>query len=201
MSARAPARRLVLIGAAAPAACAQGGGTGAGTLPRVDADPDGWPPSPAGLGLQPGSDPVFSSLLQAQSAFAAPAARIGGNAAYAARLSGMVEYLTAMMWEPRFLAMAAIVQPALALGRAQLREVLGVSATASPNAMIRALAGTAAALERGDRTAAEASLAPVAPQPARTLATLGALPVMPALNAALATTNRAWSVYMEGEFI
>jgi hypothetical protein len=200
MSAAVTTRRLALSGLVVSlAACAQQGGAGGGSVPAVAANPGGGPPSPAGLGLQPGSDPVFASLLYTQSAFAAPASRIGQNLPYAARLSGMYEYLVAMMWEPRFVAMAAIVQPPLALGRAQLREVLGIGPTLAPDTVIRALAGAAAALDRGDRAAAERALAPAAADPARTLTALGALPAMPAVNNALALTQRAWSVYMDGD--
>jgi len=200
---RAPGttRRLAVAGLAASlAACARQGGAGSGSVPAVAADPGGGPPSPAGLGLQPGSDPVFASLLHTQSAFAAPASRIGRNLPYAARLSGMYEYLVAMMWEPRFLAMAAVVQPSLALGRAQLREVLGLGPGLAPDTVIRALAAAAAALDRGDRAAAERALAAAAPEPARTLATLGALPAMPAVTNSLALTQRAWSVYIDGDW-
>jgi hypothetical protein len=201
MSAATTSRRFALaVAAAALAGCAEGGGSLPASLPRVAPNPGGAPPSAAGLGLQPGSDTVHSALLYTRSAFAAPASRIGQNRPYAARLSAMYEYLTAMMWEPRFVAMAAIVQPALALGRAQLREVLGLSATAAPNTVTGALTGAAAALEGGDRAAAEAALAPVSADPARTIATLGALPPMPAVNNALALTQRAWSVYLDGDW-
>lgn len=180
-------RKVVLGPLAAVVACAPAPG------PRVAPDPSGFPPSPAGLGIEPGSDAVWVSLLYTNNAFGAPATNIGNNPPYAARLVGMVEFLTAMiLGEPRFATMPALVQPSLATGRAELRSVFGISETASPQAVITAFAGASAALARDDRAAAEASLRPVVSDPARTLATLGAVPVMPRLSFALSLAQRSW---------
>jgi hypothetical protein len=180
-------RMLLLASVAGLAGCTAPPG------PRVAPDPSGFPPLPRGLGLEPGRDPVYSSLLYTSSAFAAPARGIGANPPYAARLVGMVEYLTAMILiEPRFQTFPPLVQPTLAEGRAELRAAFGISETASPQSVIDAFAGASASLEGGDRAAAEASLRPIVADPARTVATLGAVPFMPKLSFALSYTLQPW---------
>ncbi len=156
------------------------------------ADPASFPPSADGLGLSPGSDLVLSAVMTARSALADPASRIGPNPAYAARIIGQLEYVAAMINEPRFITIAPIVAPQLAFGRAEARHAIGLEQGANPHAAIRALAGAAAALDRGDRAAAARALEPVSPNPEATLATLGALPPLPQANAALALTERVW---------
>lgn len=181
-------RRMLLLASLAAAGCATPPG------PSVAPNPAGFPPSPEGLGLEPGSDPVWVSLLYTNSAFAAPATNLGNNPPYAARLVGMVEYLTAMILvEPRFATMPPLVQPSLATGRSEMRSVFGISQTASPQAVITAFTGASSGLERGDRAAAEAALRPVASDPARTLATLGAVPTMPRLSYGLSLTQQSWA--------
>jgi hypothetical protein len=150
------------------------------------------PPSPAGLGLPLGSDPVFAAVLNAGSALADPPARIGGNAAFAARIIGQLEYVTAMMVEPRFTSIAPIVQPGLDIGRAEARAAVGIAPAAPPASVIGALAATAAALDRADSAGAASALAPIAPDPAATLARLGALPPLPRANEALSRTRIFW---------
>jgi hypothetical protein len=154
--------------------------------------PVGFPPSPAGLGLPPASDPVFASLSNARSALADPPRRIGDNQPYAARTVGQLEFVAAMIREPRFITIAPIVEVPLARGRAEARAALGLAQNAAPQAVISALAGAAAALERGDTAAAERALSPVSTAPARTIETLRALPFMPNAVNALALTERVW---------
>ncbi|WP_158639115.1 hypothetical protein [Elioraea rosea] len=153
---------------------------------------DAFPPSPAGLGLDLGSDPVLSAVINANSALADPPSRIGGNAAFAARIIGQYEYVTAVMREPRFISLAPVAEPQLRIGRTQARDVLGIRQDAEPGAVIAALAGAAAALDRGDTRAADAALAAVAPDPAATRARLGALPFMVRPNQALQLTQQMW---------
>jgi len=180
-------RTILLASLAGLAGCAAPPG------PRVAPDPFGFPPSPRGLGLEPGSDAVWVSLLQASTAFAAPARNIGTNPPYAARLVGMVEYLTAMILiEPRFQTLPPLVQPYLSEGRTEMRAAFGIAQTASPQSVIDAFAGASARLEGGDRAAAEASLRPVVADPARTVATLGAVPFLPKLNVGLSYTQQQW---------
>ncbi len=150
------------------------------------------PPSPAGLGLPPQSDPVLASVLNARSALADPPRRIGDNRAYAARTVGQREFVAAMIGEPRFIAIAPIVEVPLRRGRAEARRALGIAADATPEAVIAALGGAAAALDRGDTAAAERALAAVSAAPGRSLATLGALPFLPSAVNALALTERMW---------
>lgn len=137
-----------------------------------------FPPSPAGLGLAPMSDPVPAAIINARAALADPPRRIGDNPAYAARTVGQLEFATAMMGEPRFFPIAPLVEGPLARGRAEARATLGLAADAPPQEMITALAGAAAALDGGDAAAAERALAPVSAAPAQTLAGLRALPFM-----------------------
>ncbi|WP_144185541.1 hypothetical protein [Elioraea rosea] len=179
-------RRAALGAFLALCACAASpGGT-----PRPAAD--AFPPSADGLGLRPGSDLVLSAVMSARSALADPPTRIGPNPAYAARIIGQLEYVAAMINEPRFITIAPIAAPQLAFGRAEARQVLGLRQDASPHEAIGALAGAAAALDRGDRAAARAALAPVSPEPEATLATLASLPGLPRASAALALTERIY---------
>ncbi len=153
---------------------------------------DAFPPSPAGLGLNAGSDPVLSAVINANSALADPPARIGNNAAFAARIVGQLEYVTAMMREPRFTSIAPVTEPQLKIGRAQARQVLGIGQDADPRAVIAALAGAAAALDRGDAAAADAALAPVSSDPAATRARLANLPFMLRASQGLQLTQQMW---------
>jgi hypothetical protein len=150
------------------------------------------PPSPAGLGLPAISDPVSAAIFNARAALADPPRRIGDNPAYAARTVGQLEFVTAMMGEPRFFAIAPLVQGPLLRGRAEARATLGLAAEAAPQAVIDALAGAAAAIDRGDGAAAERALAPVSATPARSLAVLRALPFMREAANALALAE--WSL-------
>lgn len=179
-------RRATLGALLALSACAAP--PGGASRPAADA----FPPSATGLGLPPGSDLVLSAVMSARSALADPASRIGPNPAYAARIIGQLEYVAAMINEPRFITIAPIAAPQLAFGRAEARHVLGLRQDASPHQAIGALAGAAAALDRSDREAARAALAPVSPEPEATLATLAALPALPRANAALALTERIY---------
>jgi hypothetical protein len=151
-----------------------------------------FPPSPAGLGLPPAADPVLASVSNARSALADPPRRIGDNPPYAARTVGQLEFVAAMIREPRFISIAPIVEVPLARGRTEARAALGLAQDAAPQAVISALGAAAAALERGDAAAAERALAPVSAAPARTIATLRALPFMPTAVNALALTERVW---------
>lgn len=152
----------------------------------------GFPPSPAGLGLSPLSDPVPAAIANARAALADPARRIGDNPAYAARTVGHLEFATAMMGEPRFFPIAPVVQGPLLRGRVEARATLGLTADAPPQAVIDALAAAAAAIDRGDAGAAERALAPVSAAPARTLAVLRALPFMREASNGLALAE--WSL-------
>lgn len=154
--------------------------------------PAGLPPSPAGLGIPAMSDPVPAAVFNARAALADPARRIGDNPAYAARTVGQLEFVTAMMGEPRFHAVAPLVEGPLLRGRAEARATLGLAEGASPQAVITALAGAAAAIDRGDGAGAERALAPVAASPARTLAVLRALPFMREASNALSLAE--WSL-------
>lgn len=147
------------------------------------------PPSPAGLGLPPGSEPVVASISNARAALADPARRIGANPAYAARTIGQLEYVAAMMGEPKLAAIAPVVEPLFRAGTAEARRSLGIREEAEGRAVIAALAAAAAAFDRGDQAAAEASLAPVSPDPALTRARLATLPALPRANSALALAD------------
>lgn len=137
------------------------------------------------------SDVVPAAVVNARSALADPPRRIGDDAAQAARAVGQLEFVTAMLGEPRLFPIAPMVEAPLVRGRAEARATLGVAAEAAPQAVIAALAGAAAAIDRGDAAGAEAALAPVAADPARTLAVLRALPFMRQASDALAVAEGA----------
>ena len=76
--------------------------------------------------------------------------------------------------------------------RLSVARVAHIPGPAAPEAVIAALGGAAAALDRGDTAAAERALAAVSAAPGRSLATLGALPFLPSAVNALALTERMW---------
>jgi hypothetical protein len=151
-----------------------------------------FPPSSAGLGLPAFSDPVPAAIINARAALADPARRIGDNPAFAARIVGQVEFAAAMMTEPRFHPIAPLVEGQLLRARSELRAAIGLVPGASPQAVITALAGAAAALDRGDEAGADRALAPVSAAPRQTRQALRGLPFMRDTSDALALAE--WSL-------
>jgi len=81
----------------------------------------------------------------------------------------------------------------LQAGRAEMRRTLGIPAEATPNAVIGAMDGAAAALRANNRAGASAALAAVtgAGGADRALGVLSALPALPAVQRATMATQQA----------
>ncbi|MFZ4410310.1 MAG: hypothetical protein ACOYOH_23395 [Paracraurococcus sp.] len=132
-------------------------------------------------------DPVRGAALRAPRNFGDPA-RWAGNPANATVAVEQQEFLASeLATDPRY---APVVNPAvlqtLQRGRAEMREFLGIPATADPQAVIEAMRRAGAALRAGNPAGAEAALTgPAFPAgPREVLARLGAMPRLPRTVAA-----------------
>lgn len=134
------------------------------------------------------ADPTRSAILSASYVFAQPAS-IAGDAAAGAEALARLEYLAVELdVGPRWIGMDPLVPLALAQGRAEARAAFGLDPAASPQRVMDALYGAAAALRAGDRDRAIAVLTPVtgAEGAAPALAQLAAFPSLPRAAEALA---------------
>lgn len=159
----------------------------------------GCTPPPSGPGGGPGAvlprdavvgagDPTRAAILNTAYAFASPA-NLAGQPVEAARAAANFEYLAAQLpVDPRYREFSPLVMTNLAQGRVELREALGISPGAAPQAVIDALYAGSRALRAGDMAAAERILSPPAFTlgGAATIGRLAALPPLPKVNFAAA---------------
>jgi hypothetical protein len=119
--------------------------------------------------------------------------RLAGNPAAAARAAVQLEFLTeTFRSDPRYAPEASgAVQHATRLGRAEMRQAIGIAPDAPPEAVMAQLREAAAALDAGSRARAEAALSgPMFPAGgATTLTRLARLPYLPRVSEAAGAAN------------
>ena len=144
------------------------------------------PDATAGAG-----DPTRAAIVSSAYAFNTPAA-LARRPADAARAAAQVEHLaTEIPYGPRWVEFSPLVGRELVVARGELREALGVSPDAPPQAVVDALYAASRALAAGDRAAAEQALPPPAFRDGRaTLSRLSSLPPLPRTGTATALTDR-----------
>jgi len=130
-------------------------------------------------------------VLSSAYAFARPE-RLHGNPAAAARAVASLEWMTeSLPFDQRWIGAAPATFSRLALGRAEVRAALGLTADAAPHRVAEALGQAALALDGGNRAQAAAALNPVAPGGgAAVLGVLDALPRLPRAAEATAMADR-----------
>ena len=137
-------------------------------------------------------DPVRGAALSAPSMLGNTANLVGRPAA-AARAAVQLEVLTdAFVNDPRWAPEAGItVLHATRLGRAEMRQAIGIAPLAPPDLVITGLRDAADALDAGSLVRAEAALTgPAFPLGgAATLARLNALPRLPRVSEAASAAN------------
>jgi hypothetical protein len=137
-------------------------------------------------------DPVRGAALNAP-ALLGDTSRHAGRPGRAARAAVQLEVLAdAFQNDPRYAPEASgAVQHATRLGRAEMRQAIGIAPDAPPEAVIGQLREAAAALDAGSPARAEAALSgPMFPAGgSATLARLGRLPTLPRVAEAAAQAN------------
>jgi hypothetical protein len=155
-------------------------------LPACSADPSGGDYL---LGI---GDPVRGAALNAPRMLG-DTARLQGNPAGAARAAVQLEFLAeAFQSDPRWGPEASgQVQHALRLGRAEMRQAIGIAPDAPADPVMGQLREAAEALDSGRRARAEAALSgPAFPAGgAATLVRLARLPGLPRVSEAAAAAN------------
>ena len=136
-------------------------------------------------------DPTRAAIVSSAYAFNTPAS-LARRPADAARAAAQVEHLaTEIPYGPRWVEFSPLVGRELVAARGELREALGVSPDAPPQAVVDALYAASRALAAGDGAAAERALPPSAFRDGRaTLARLSSLPPLPRTGTATALTDR-----------
>ncbi len=159
-------------------------GACAGAVPP----PSAWLPRDAVDGV---GDPVRAAVLGSAYAFGSDAV-LAGRPDAAARAAAQVEFLaTEIPTGPRWVEWSPTVGMELQHARSELRSVLGIPATSSPQAVVDALYAAARALQAGDRAAAEAALqAAEAADRGGVLLRLTALPALPRTRVATALAHQ-----------
>lgn len=161
------------------------------------AQPPAAPPgpqlmTPAAL-QQSLTDPSRSAVEYTSAVFASPRSVVGRPAAAAEAVADL-EWLTVSIGtDQRWIGMQGPLTQQLQAGRAEMRRTLGIPAEATPNAVIGAMDGAAAALRANNRAGASAALAAVtgAGGGDRALGVLSALPALPAVQRATMATQQA----------
>jgi hypothetical protein len=153
--------------------------------------PPGYLPADAFGNAVQGQDPTVAATEDARIAFAYPG-RMQGKPAQMALAIASVEALASQFdASGRFAANDATSQ--LELARSRLRQILGISQAALPQAVIDPLVAASRALREGDRQAALVALGgPVFLRPPRqTLGLLSHFPSVPAANLAMVEASNA----------
>lgn len=172
---------LPLLAAVVVAAC----------TPLPDRPPQGEVTMPPGA-TQTARDPMRVAITEAAYAFASPE-HLEGRPAEAARAVAQYEFLAAELpYSGRWRGMGGIVGPNLVVGLEELRSTVGIAPDAPAQQVVDSLLTASAALQAGDRAAAERALSSPAftAGGAGTLQRLQSLPAMPKVSLA---TNRASS--------
>jgi hypothetical protein len=137
-------------------------------------------------------DPVRGAALTAPQRLG-DTSRLAGDPVAAMRAVVQLEFLhEAFRTDPRYAPEAAIgVLNALRLGRAEMRQAVGIAPDAPAEPLMAQLRDAADALEAGSRARAEAALSsPMFPAgPAATIQRLGRLPFLPRVSEAAGAAN------------
>lgn len=149
-------------------------------------------PDPAADHLLGHGDPVRAAALNAPRLLG-DTARLAGDPARAARATVQLEVLAdAFEADPRYRhEVSGATLHAVRLGRAELRQAIGIAPDAPAEVVIALLRDAAEALDAGRIARAEAALSgPAFPAgPAATLSRLGALPRLPRVSEAAAAAQ------------
>ena len=171
---RATAAGLLLAAAGLATAC----------TPAPNYTPQDWVTLPPDAVVGAG-DPTRSAILNTAYAYGNPAS-LAGRPAEAAVAVAQLDYLASeISFGPRWREFNPTVGLLLQRARREVRDYVGVSQEAAPQAVIDAFYGTSRALRANDRAAAERILAPpVVPNSRQALAHLAAMPLLPTANQA-----------------
>jgi len=147
-------------------------------------------------------DPTRAAILGTAYAFGTPES-LAGQPASAARAAAGVEYLAAEIPNgPRWIQFDPTLGRELLAARAELREALGISPAASPQAVVDGLYAASRALKAADPTAAAGVLrAPAFADASVTLVRLGQMPATPRTQLATALAQQELNrIDQEGRF-
>jgi hypothetical protein len=160
----------------------------AACTPGPSYSPQDWVTLPPDAVVGAG-DPTRSAILNAAYAYGTPAS-LAGRPAEAAVAVAQLDYLASEIpFGARWREFDPTVGLLLRRAREEVRNYVGISQAAAPQAVIDAFYGAARALRANDRAAAERILAPpVVPNSRQALAHLSAMPLLPIANQA---TTRA----------
>ncbi len=119
-------------------------------------------PAPAPADLVAGApDPARAAIAAAAAAFVDRGAGLLDRPAAVAQAAAQLEFATeAFATDPRWAAMPEGVRREMLLARSDLRDAIGLDASAPSGAAVSALLGAARALRAGDRRRAAAVLSP-----------------------------------------
>lgn len=134
-------------------------------------------------------DPTRAAILNTASVFPRPD-RVAGRPDQAAVAVAQLEHIASELAQGgRWAGFAPLVVAQLGQARQEVRQVIGLSPAASPQAVVDGMYAASRALRAGDRAAAEQALTPIAAggAAAPVLQRLAALPSMP--QAAFATSQ------------
>lgn len=153
------------------------------------------PPPPPPGGLVAGSaDPLMATVDAAASAFADRGAGLAGRPAETAQAAAQLEYLALSLGiDARYPELAGSVGRELLLARDEVRNALGILASASPESVMRVLLQVSADLRADRRAAAAAAMAPPLFRPggAESIARLGEIGALPQAANATAVAREA----------
>ncbi len=147
------------------------------------------PPDTAIMPRTLGGTPIMSdegAMYLSSYALGVPS-RTGGDPVTGARAAASIDYLAGALYSnPRWDYVSAVTKSQMVLGKAEVRQVLGIAPGASSQEVVDRLIAASNAMEGRDLSRADAALA----SPAftlgsrQTLALLTDLPYMPAANIA-----------------
>lgn len=159
---------------------------GAGCTPGPNYSPRDWVTLPPDAVLGAG-DPTRAAILNSAYAFGTPQS-LAGRPAEAAVAVAQLDYLASEIpFGARWREFDPTVGLLLQRARQEVRNYVGVSQDAAPQAVIDAFYGASRALRANDTAAAERILAPpVVPNSRQALGHLSAMPLLPIANQATA---------------
>ena len=158
----------------------------AACTPGPSYSPQDWVTLPPDAVVGAG-DPTRSAILNAAYAYGTPAS-LAGRPAEAAVAAAQLDYLASEIpFGARWREFDPTVGLLLQRARQEVRNYVGISQEAAPQAVIDAFYGTSRALRANDTAAAERILAPpVVPNARQALGHLTAMPLLPTANQATA---------------
>ena len=158
----------------------------AACTPGPNYSPQDWVSLPPDAVVGAG-DPTRSAIINTAYAFGTPAS-LAGRPAEAAVAAAQLDYMASeITFGPRWREFDPTVGLLLQRARQEVRNYVGISQEAAPQAVIDAFYGTSRALRANDTAAAERILAPpVVPNARQALGHLTAMPLLPTANQATA---------------